>query len=102
MELEELKKLTGESDDEILSPLLLRAENIILTETNRNKITPTLERLVPELVLELLNRQGNEGEQARSEGGISVSYVDGISSHLLASIRNHRLARVSGRAFEKE
>lgn len=102
MELEKLKKLTGESDDEVLSPLLLRAENIILTETNRNKITPTLERLVPELVLELLNRQGNEGEQARSEGGISVSYVDGISSHLLASIRNHRLARVSGRAFEKE
>lgn len=102
MELEELRKLTGESDDEVLSPLLLRAKNIILTETNRNKITPTLERLVPELVLELLNRQGNEGEKARSEGGISVSYVDGISSHLLASIRNHRLARVSGRAFEKE
>lgn len=102
MELEELRKLTGESDDEVLSPLLLRAENIILTETNRNKITPALERLVPELVLELLNRQGSEGEQARSEGGISVSYVDGISSHLLASIRNHRLARVSGRAFEKE
>ena len=52
MELEKLKKLTGESDDEILSPLLLRAENIILTETNRNKMTPALKRLVPELVLE--------------------------------------------------
>lgn len=102
MELEELKNLTGESDDEILSSLLLRAKNIILTETNRQKLTPALERLLPELVLELLNRQGSEGEQSRSEGGVSVSYVDGISSHLLASIQNHRLARVSGRAFEKE
>ena len=102
MELEELKKLTGESNDEILSSLLLRAKNIILTEANRQKLTPTLERLLPELVLELLNRQGSEGEQSRSEGGVSISYVDGISSHLLASIRNYRLARVSGRAFEKE
>nr|CAJ1874486.1 head-tail adaptor [uncultured phage] len=102
MELEELKKMTGESNDEILSSLLLRAKNIILTEANRQKLTPALERLLPELVLELLNRQGSEGEQSRSEGGVSVSYVDGISSHLLASIRNYRLAKVSGRAFEKE
>lgn len=102
MELEKLKKLTGESDETVLSSLLLRAENIILSETNREKLTPVLERLLPELVIELYNRSGSEGEQSRSEGGISVSYVDGISSHLLASIRNHRLARVSGRAFEKE
>lgn len=102
MELEKLKQLTGESDETVLSSLLLRAENIILSETNREKLTPVLERLLPELVIELYNRSGSEGEQSRSEGGISVSYVDGISSHLLASIRNHRLARVSGRAFEKE
>lgn len=102
MELEEFKKITGESDDKILSSLFLRAKNIILTEANRQKLTPALERLLPELVLELLNRQGSEGEQSRSEGGVSVSYVDGISPHLLASIRNHRLVRVSGRAFEKE
>lgn len=102
MELENLKQLTGESDDKLLSSLLLRAENIILTETNRNKLTPALKRLLPELVIELYNRSGSEGEQSRSEGGVSVSYLDGISSHLLASIRNQRLVRVSGRAFEKE
>lgn len=102
MELEKLKQLTGESDKTVLSSLLLRAENIILSETNREKLTPALNRLLPELVIELYNRSGSEGEQSRSEGGVSVSYVDGISSHLLASIRNYRLARVSGRAFEKE
>ncbi|HEM5071559.1 TPA: phage head-tail adapter protein, partial [Streptococcus suis] len=41
--LEDLKTLTGESDDKILSSLLLRAKNIILTETNRSQLTPALE-----------------------------------------------------------
>ena len=71
MELEKLKKLTGESDETVLSSLLLRAENIILSETNREKLTPALERLLPELVIELYNRSGSEGEQSRSEGGRS-------------------------------
>lgn len=103
MDLMSLKELTGESDNRLLFSLQARAENIILTETNRNKMTPQLERLLPEVILELFNRQGSEGEQSRSEGGVSVTYVStGVSPHLLASIRNHRLARVSGRAFEKK
>ena len=74
MELEKLKSLTGESDETVLSSLHLRAENIILSETNREKLTPALNRLLPELVIELYNRTGSEGEQSRSEGGISVTY----------------------------
>ena len=53
MELEKLKQLTGESDETVLSSLLLRAENIILSETNRDKLTPALDRLLPELAIEL-------------------------------------------------
>lgn len=53
MELEKLKTFTGESDETVLSSLILRAENIILSETNRDKLTPALERLVPEIVIEL-------------------------------------------------
>ena len=103
MELEKLKQLTGESDETILSSLLLRAENIILSETNRDKLTPALDRLVPELIIELYNRSGSEGEQSRSEGGISVTYGEnGLSTGLLQRIRMHRLARVAGRVFEKE
>lgn len=103
MELEKLKTFTGESDETVLSSLILRAENIILSETNRDKLTPALERLVPEIVIELYNRSGSEGEQSRSEGGISVTYSDnGLSTGLLQRVRMHRLARVAGRVFEKE
>ena len=103
MELEKLKQLTGESDETVLSSLLLRAENIILSETNREKLTPALKRLLPELAIELYNRSGSEGEQSRSEGGISVIYSEsGLSTGLLQRIRMHRLARVAGHVFEKE
>lgn len=103
MVLEKLKQLTGESDSAVLLPLLLRAENIILSETNRDKLTPALDRLLPELVIELYNRSGSEGEQSRSEGGISVTYGEnGLSTGLLQRIRMHRLARVAGHVFEKE
>lgn len=103
MGLEKLKQLTGESDSAVLLPLLLRAENIILSETNRDKLTPALDRLLPELVIELYNRSGSEGEQSRSEGGISVTYSEnGLSTGLLQRIRMHRLARVAGHVFEKE
>ena len=103
MELEKLKSLTGESDETVLSSLLLRAENIILSETNREKLTPALKRLLPELVIELYNRSGSEGEQSRSEGGISVTYSEsGLSTGLLQRIRMHRLARVAGHVLEKE
>ncbi|MFS9280061.1 phage head-tail connector protein [Streptococcus oralis] len=103
MELEKLKQLTGESDETVLSSLLLRAENIILSETNREKLTPALKRLLPELAIELYNRSGSEGEQSRSEGGISVTYSEsGLSTGLLQRIRMHRLARVAGHVFEKE
>ena len=103
MELEKLKTLTGESDETVLSSLILRAENIILSETTRDKLTPALERLVPEIVIELYNRSGSEGEQSRSEGGISVTYSDnGLSTGILQRVRMHRLARVAGHVFEKE
>lgn len=100
--LDDLKILTGESDLKILLSLLSRAKNIILTETNRTVLTPVLEGLQLEVALELYNRQGSEGELSRSEGGVSVSYKDGLSETVLNGIRSHRLARVSGRAFEAE
>lgn len=99
--LETLQTLTGESDSKLLSPLLLRAKNIILTMTNRTKLIPVLEGLQLELALELYNK-GSEGESSRSEGGVSVSYKDGVSETLKASINQYRLAKVGGYAFEKE
>ena len=96
--LNELELLTGESDVKVLSLLLLRANNIVLAETNRRVLTPELERIA----LEMFNKQGSEGEASRTEGGIAIVYRDGLPSHIKNTLSSYRLARCSGRAFEKE
>ena len=103
MSIELLKKLTGEEDTQLLMLLQTRATNLILSETNRTSLTSALNLLIPEVAIELYNRSGSEGEQSRSEGGISVTYGEnGLSMGLLQRIRMHRLARVAGHVFEKE
>ena len=103
MSIELLKKLTGEEDTQLLMLLQTRATNLILSETNRTSLTSALNLLIPEVAIELYNRSGSEGEQSRSEGGISVTYGEnGLSTGLLQRIRMHRLARVAGHVFEKE
>lgn len=103
MSIELLKKLTGEEDTQLLMLLQTRATNLILSETNRTSLTSALNLLIPEVAIELHNRSGSEGEQSRSEGGISVTYGEnGLSMGLLQRIRMHRLARVAGHVFEKE
>lgn len=101
-QIETLEALTGEKDEEVLSALLLRAKQFILAETNRTQLTPQLEGIQLEVALELYNRQGSEGEKSRSEGGITVVYQDNLAPHLLSTIRQYRLARVAGHAFEKK
>lgn len=100
--INELKLLTGESDVKVLSLLLLRATNIVLSETNRSSILPELEPIVLEIAIEMYNKQGSEGETSRSEGGISISYRDGLSPQIKNTLSSYRLARCAGRAFEKE
>lgn len=100
--LNELELLTGESDVKVLSLLLLRAKNIVLAETNRKALTPELERIALEIALEMFNKQGSEGEASRTEGGIAITYRDGLPSHIKNTLSSYRLARCSGRAFEKE
>lgn len=99
--LNELELLTGESDVKVLSLLLLRANNIVLAETNRRVLTPELERIALEIAVEMFNKQGSEGEASRTEGGIAIVYRDGLPSHK-NTLSSYRLARCSGRAFEKE
>lgn len=99
---ETFKSLTAETDNNLISALLLRAKNIILTETNRTELPKSLEGTWLEVALELYNRQGSEAEKSRSEGGVSVVYYDSLSKTTLNGLRRHRLARVAGHAFEKK
>ena len=73
-QVEQLKRLTGESDEQLLSLLLVRAEALVLAHTNRTKVTSRLQPAILEVALYLHTAQGNDGVLARSEGGISLTY----------------------------
>ena len=98
-DLELLKRITGESDEELLSSLLQMAEEEILSLTNRSKITTKLKPAVRKWALIAYNRMGMEGETSRSEGGISSAFVE-IPKEIADTIKANRLGRVCGHAYE--
>lgn len=100
-ELEKLKKLTKESDEELLSLLLEDAETFVLSYTNRTKIPEGLKKTVRDLAVIALNRMGTEGETSRSEAGESYSF-DSAPKSVYDILNRYRLARVGGHAFEKK
>ena len=99
-ELEKIKKLTGEKDEELLSLLFENAESFILDQTNRTVIPDKLKAAVRDLTVVLYNRLGTEGEKSRSEAGESYSFAD-IPENIARTIKMNSLARCGGHAFEK-
>ncbi len=97
--LEELKKISGESDEELLSLLLEEAEAAILNFTGRNIFPSKLVKTQIKWALIALNRMGTEGESSRTEGGISQSFVD-IPADILETLKMNRLAKVGGKRYE--
>lgn len=95
-----LKKLTGESDEELLSLLLLMAEEKLLELTNRTKMIPKLTAAKRNWAVIAYNRLGMEGESSRSQGGISSAFIE-IPKEIEEAIRANRIARVGGKVHEK-
>lgn len=98
-DLEKLQKLTGESDNELLSLLLEDAQEFVLSYTNRTELPAALQKTVRDLAVIALNRMGTEGESGRSEGGESYSF-ENAPKHIYDVLDKYRLARVGGRAYE--
>lgn len=98
--LEELKKLTGESDEELLSLLLENAEDAVLGFTNRTKMPLNLVKTKIKWALIAYNRLGMEGESARNEADITQQFVE-IPAEIQMVLINNRLAKVGGRVYEK-
>ena len=98
-QIEELKKLTGESDEELLSILLKMSEDTILALTNRKVLPDSLVATQTKLAVIAYNRLGTEGETSRSEGGISSAFSD-MPEDILKSIKSKRLGKVGGRIYE--
>ena len=99
LEVEKLKKLTGESDEELLSLLLEDAEAQVLSYTNRTVMIPALNKAARDLALIAYNRRGTEGETGRSEAGESYSF-DNTPKQIYDILDRYRLARVGGAVYE--
>lgn len=100
-DIEKLKKLTGESDEELLSLLFEEAEAFVLSYTNRTKLVTGLEKAVRDLAVIALNRMGTEGETGRSEAGENYSF-DNAPKQIYDTLNQYRLARIGGHAYEKK
>lgn len=98
--LEQFKSMVGEPTDSALEVILARAESFLLAETNRTVIPEYMNFLVLEIAMYMYSRSVETNETSRSEGGISVTYGEGMPSHILKAINSYRLARVTGHAFE--
>ena len=100
-ELEKLKKLTGEKDDELLQVLLEDATAWVLAYTNRTRLVSGLDKTVRDLAVIALNRMGAEGEAARTGSGESYTFED-APKQVYDVLNRYRLARVGGVAHETQ
>jgi len=98
--LDKLKKLTGESNTELLSLLLEDSWQFVLSYTGRRQMIPGLEKTARDLALIAYNRMGTEGENGRSGCGESYTFNDAPKA-IYDVLNRYRLARVAGRRFER-
>lgn len=90
--LETLKIRLGISDekqDGLLAVLLDSAEDTILDVIGRDELPARLVSVQVELAVIAYNRQGAEGETARSEGGISRSFVSDLPPGMQKRLQNY-------------
>lgn len=100
-ELEKLKKLTGEKDEELLQVLMEDATAWVLAYTNRTRLVSGLDKTVRDLAVIALNRIGTEGEAARTGSGESYTFND-APKQVYDVLNRYRLARVGGVAHETQ
>ena len=90
--LETLKIRLGISDekqDGLLAVLLDSAEDTILDVIGRDELPARLVSVQTELAVIAYNRQGVEGETARSEGRISRSFVSDLPPDMQKRLQNY-------------
>lgn len=98
-QLEKLKLrigITDDTQDDLLNMLLEDSKNEILDFTHRTELLTTMEGLQRELAIIYYNRMGSEGESARSEGGISVTYSTDMPTNIKDRLKAYRLLKAVG------
>lgn len=99
--ISKFKILSGLSDAQLIETLWDTAKNRTLELTNRKNYVKELDSICLDIAIIIHNRLGTEGENSRSEGGISISFED-LPLGLQRRIETKRIARVGGHVFEKE
>ncbi len=90
-------RLPDENVSLILAQALVDdAQALVLGYLGRDELPTPCENAVVRMAVVLFNRMGMEGEQSRSEGGVSTS-VDLIPADIAAQLRPWRLAVTRGR-----
>lgn len=98
-DIERLKLLTGETNEELIEAYLEDAADFVKGYTNRSVIITPLEKAVRDLAVIALNRMGTEGETSRSEGGESYSF-ESAPRQIYDTLDRYRLARAGGITYE--
>ena len=90
--LERLLRLLGnppEEDVETIETVLSMAERKVLDYIGRDKLPKGADSIVIQLAVIYYNRLGNEGENSRSEGGISQSFSNDIPMDIQRQLWNY-------------
>ena len=98
-DIDRVKLLTGETNEELIEAYLEEAADFVKGYTNRSVIITSLEKAVRDLAVIAINRMGTEGETSRSEGGESYSF-ESAPRQIYDILNRYRLARVGGITHE--
>ena len=97
---EKFKKLTGETDESLVSLFLSKAEIKVLEKTNRVEMIAELESFKLDLAVARYERDGESGSSSHSEGGVSRSYRS--EDEILSGIDKYRLSAVARRRLNSK
>ena len=100
--LELIKKLTGCTDDDLLTALLQDATDTVLAMTGRTHTTNQLDCVIRELVICNYNKLGSEGMQSRQDAEVGISSTFEVPHTLQQKINRLSLVRVGGVYHEKD
>lgn len=89
-----LAKRLNADDTDILSDIYNDAIAQVLDYTNQPKLVGNMYVYAKQLAIILYNRQGNEGESSRSEGGVSASFETGMPASIKEGLAKYRRAKV--------
>lgn len=94
-----LKKLTGDDDQDLLTVLLMDATERVLGYTGRTKMIEPLRKPTRDLAIIAYNLRGTEGESSRSASGENSTFDD-MPKSVVSVLNRYRLARIGGKTYE--